>query len=141
MPLQRCNYKIAALHVPHPRTRSAALHSVSTAAALRPLRAVMQLCCLWHVSIANAFCRMCIVHCVFDVNQHGLWQELLEASLPLANAAQVSQQTPSVLCILTFNFHECMQCATCVLLGHRGSEILYTELDHNDLCETKFDSY
>jgi len=36
-----------------------------------------------------------------EVNQYGLWQEMFKASLTLANAAQVPQQTPSALCILT----------------------------------------
>jgi len=100
-PLQRRNYEITALHVPHQRTRSAALHSVSTAAALRPSRVAVQLCCLSRLYNANALCRMCIVLMSCDVNQHGLWRELFRASLPLANAAQVPQQTASALCILT----------------------------------------
>jgi len=100
MPLQRRNCEIAALHVPHQRTRSVALHSVRTAAALRPSRVVMQFRCLSHVYIANALCRMCIVLTPCDVNRHGLWQELFKASLPLATAAQVPQQTISALGIL-----------------------------------------
>jgi len=50
---------------------------------------------------ANALCRMCIVLMPCDVNHHWLWQELFKASLPIVNAAQVSQQTPSVRRILT----------------------------------------
>jgi len=60
---------------------------------------------LFVVYNANALCRMCCVHCVGDVYHPGLLLQLFRASVPLADAAQITQQTSSTLCIVTyFNF-------------------------------------
>jgi len=70
---------------------------VLTAAALRPMRVATNLYCLKNMYCANALVRMGIVLMPCAANRHRLGQELLQASLPLANSAQVPHETPLVL--------------------------------------------